>query len=843
MCEYEEDARMKSEKNTRGHLRRRLHNRDEVKDMENTGNIDNTENIENTGNVDNAGNVDNTENMGHMERMGHTDLLTGLNAPQTEAVMHTEGPLLILAGAGSGKTRVLTHRIAYLIRQCGVRPWNILAITFTNKAAQEMRQRVDALVGFGADQIWVSTFHSSCVRMLRRFIDRLGYQSNFTIYDADDQKTLMRDLCKRMNIDTKKMKERTFIAYISSAKNKMKTPGMMMDEARQNPLDVMYAQVYEAYEHEMRQSNALDFDDLLLKTVELLEKNEDVRLLYQEQFRYVHVDEYQDTNGVQFKLVKLLTEKYKNVCVVGDDDQSIYRFRGADIRNILDFERAFPNARVIKLEQNYRSTKSILDAANTVIANNTERKEKKLWTENEAGFPISYRCLESDTQEAEYVCGQIKTKVSQGASYGDCAILYRTNMQSRALEERLIAENIPYKIIGGIQFYGRREIKDILAYMRAISNERDTLSLKRVINVPRRGIGAATVLRLDEEAIRLGLSMRDVIRGVHLMSFTKAITGKIEAFAALMEHLYTVSDHYAVEDLIREILNVTGYENMLREDDDWEERLDNIQELIGKAVEYTQESQKNGTQPTLSGFLEEVSLVADIDSMEEETECVLLMTLHSAKGLEFPHVWMTGMEDGLFPGYMSLSSEDGTELEEERRLCYVGITRARETLSLTGASRRFLRGSTNYQIPSRFLSELPGQIKENGGSGPGDGSGGKDGYAGNHVTLPWDSPFETSGAYQTGRAKKTDYGHARAAFHAKPFALKGKQMAQMFAKKNNGSLPYSTGDRVSHIKYGEGVVREITQNKNGTGEYSVTVEFDTVGIRKMAAAFAKLRKL
>lgn len=752
------------------------------------------------------------------------DFLAGLNEPQREAVLHTEGPLLILAGAGSGKTRVLTHRIAFLIEECGIRPWNIIAITFTNKAAKEMRERVDTLVGYGADQIWVSTFHSACVRILRRFIDRLGYTRSFTIYDTDDQKTLIKDICRRLDIDTKKLRERYLSGVISAAKNEMITPQEMEKEAGADTYKQKCALVFREYEKAMKENNALDFDDLLLKTVELFETQEDVLAHYQEQFQYIHVDEYQDTNSVQFKIVALLSGKYKNICVVGDDDQSIYRFRGANIRNILDFESCFPSAKVIKLEQNYRSTKSILEAANAVIENNSERKVKKLWTDNEEGEQPCYICFDRDTEEAGYVCSKIKELVVEGRQYKDFAVLYRTNAQSRTLEERLVANNIPYKLFGGVNFYGRREIKDILAYMRTVANERDDLAVKRIINVPRRGIGAATIARLEDEAVRREIGLYEMIGGAFMMQEVARAARKLEKFAALIEHLKTMAEE-PPSHLIREILEVTGYEDMLREEEGWEERIENIEELISKAADYEKTAVQNNEEPTLYGFLEEVSLVADIDSLEEDKDYVVLMTLHSAKGLEFPYVFMVGMEDGLFPGYMSISSGDPSDIEEERRLCYVGITRACKSLVMTGARRRFVRGEFLYQKPSRFIEELDAKTGIMSSSQTGQKGGG--------------NGFDRTGTEEE-TYKKPEYVQAREAFRAKPFAVQGRHMARDFSAACKDTLPYKEGDRVRHVKFGEGTVQQIV---SGGKDYEVTVAFDRSGVRKMFASFAKLQKI
>ena len=600
-----------------------------------------------------------------------------LNEPQREAVYHTDGPLLILAGAGSGKTRVLTHRIAYLIGERGVNPWNILAITFTNKAAEEMRQRVDKLVGFGAESVWVSTFHSACVRILRRFIDRLGYENHFTIYDTDDQKTLIKEVCRKVDVDTKVFKERSLLSAISSAKNEMILPDEFELNAGGDFAKMKIAKVYREYEAQMRANNALDFDDLLVKTVQLLQTQPDVLESYQERFRYIMVDEYQDTNTVQFQLVSLLAGKYKNLCVVGDDDQSIYKFRGANIRNILDFEHEFPDAKVIKLEQNYRSTGNILNAANSVIANNRGRKEKSLWTENGEGELIRLCQFDTAFDEADFIGEDIKSAVRQGGSYNDSAVLYRTNAQSRLLEEKFIAMNIPYKIVGGVNFYARREIKDLLAYLKTIDNGRDDVAVRRIINVPKRGIGLTTINRIQESATERGIGFYEALLAPGLIAGVGRSATKLDSFAALIEYFKTLAEEMNITDLLQEVIEKTGYIESLENEDKEEAktRKENIDELISKAATYEESCQDKDEKATLSGFLEEVALVADIDSLDEDQEYVVLMTLHSAKGLEFPRVYLAGMEDGLFPGYMSINAGDREELEEERRLCYVGITR------------------------------------------------------------------------------------------------------------------------------------------------------------------------
>ncbi len=613
-----------------------------------------------------------------------------LNPEQKEAVLHTEGPLLILAGAGSGKTRVLIHRIAWLMEQ-GISPWNIMAITFTNKAAGEMRQRVNNLVGQGADSVWVATFHSTCVRILRRYIGHLGFDTTFSIYDTDDQKTVMKDVCKRLNIDTKVYKERYLMSVISRAKDELVSPMEMAIAAGTDWQKKLLAEAYKEYQAQLRRNNALDFDDLIVKTVELFQNCPEILEAYQDRFRYMMVDEYQDTNTAQFKLISLLAGKYRNLCVVGDDDQSIYKFRGANIYNILNFEKVFPDARVIKLEQNYRSTRNILNTANEVIRNNCGRKEKRLWTENDEGNPIAFRLLPNAFEEAELIIGDISRHVrDRKADYQDHAILYRTNAQSRLFEEKLILAGIPYKLIGGVNFYARREIKDVLAYLKTIDNGRDEIAVRRVINVPKRGIGATTLNRVGAA---YGIGFYDaLVRAEEIPNLGRS-AGKIRPFTALIETMQDKLGHTPLVELTKELLEETGYIKELEAEgtDESKGRIENIDELISKIAAY----EESAEEPTLSGFLEEVALVADIDSLEESSNYVILMTLHSAKGLEFPYIYMAGMEEGVFPSYMSLNGENPEEeLEEERRLCYVGMTRAREELILTtsGEGSLFFEG-------------------------------------------------------------------------------------------------------------------------------------------------------
>ncbi len=739
-----------------------------------------------------------------------------LNEQQKQAVLHTDGPLLLLAGAGSGKTRVLTHRIAYLIEEMGVNPYHIMAITFTNKAASEMRERIDNLVGYGSESIWVSTFHSTCVRILRRYIDRLGYDTNFTIYDSDDQKTLMKDICKRLEIDTKIHKEKMFLNVISSAKDELIDPIEFETRAVGDYNKRRQAEVYREYQRALKQNNALDFDDLIFKTVELFKLDKEVLSAYQERFRYIMVDEYQDTNTSQFELIRLLAMKYKNLCVVGDDDQSIYKFRGANIYNILNFEKHFCDATVIKLEQNYRSTQNILNAANSVIANNIGRKDKRLWTQNDEGERIVFQQVDSAYEEADYVARDIAGMVRRGEyQYKDCAILYRTNAQSRLLEERFLVSNIPYKIVGGVNFYSRKEVKDLLCYLKTIDNGRDDLAVRRIINVPKRGIGATTLNRVVAFAQDKGMDFYSALCCAQDIPGIGKAESKIRPFVLFIQSMRAKAEVLSVTELLKEIIDVTGYVRELEAEgtDEAEARIENIDELISKAAAY-EESEEN---PTLNGFLEEVALVADIDSLDSESDYVVLMTLHSAKGLEFPNVYLTGMEDGLFPSYMSITSDDSTnEIEEERRLAYVGMTRAKERLTLTSARMRMVRGETQYGKVSRFVKEIPqkllkGEIYESKSS---------------------DEPVSATNTFRK----------AKQAFRKAPTTYTPVSNQRSFATSNTAktTLDYQVGDRVRHMKFGDGEVMAVIE---GGRDYEVTVDFDKVGTKKMFASFAKLKKI
>ena len=641
--------------------------------------------------------------------------MEGMNPQQQEAVEYTEGPLLILAGAGSGKTRVLTHRIAYLMEEKGVKPWNIMAITFTNKAAQEMRERVDQIAGFGAESVWVSTFHSSCVRILRRYIDRLGYDNRFTIYDTEDSKTVMKEMIRRLDLDPKIYKERNLLSKISAAKNEMITPNEYEKQVTRWE-DRRVGEIYRAYQEQLKKNNALDFDDLLVKTVELFRDCPEALDYYQERFRYIMVDEYQDTNTVQFQFVSRLAARYRNLCVVGDDDQSIYKFRGANIGNILDFEKVFPDAKVIKLEQNYRSTQNILDAANEVIRHNKGRKEKRLWTENGTGDKVNFRQFQSGFEEAEFVAGEIGRKVRTGENhYRDFAVLYRTNAQSRLFEEKFLLANIPYKIVGGVNFYGRKEIKDLLAYMKTVDNSLDDLAVQRIINVPKRGIGAATIGKVEAYAAEQDIHFYDALLEADYIPGLGRAAAKIRPFTLFIQSLRSQLEYLSVKELLEKIIEDTGYVKELEAEDTEEARarIENIDEFISKAADY----EASAAEPSLSGFLQEVALVADIDSVDDSSDYVLLMTLHSAKGLEFNEVYMAGMEDGLFPSYMTITGDDPSELEEERRLCYVGITRARKKLTLTAARQRMIRGETQYSKTPALSGRFPGNSSTWAGTG------------------------------------------------------------------------------------------------------------------------------
>ena len=742
-----------------------------------------------------------------------------LNEQQRQGVLTTEGPVLLLAGAGSGKTRVLTHRVAYLIEEKDVNPYNILAITFTNKAAAEMRERVDRLVGIDAGGAWIMTFHAACIRILRRYIERIGYMNGFTIYDTDDQKTIMRQVLKKLDLDPKFYKDRSVLSQISSAKDELISPDEFELAAGSDYHKRKIAEVYREYQKQLKSNNALDFDDIICKTVELFGSCPEVLDYYSERFRYIMVDEYQDTNTAQFKLISLLASRFRNLCVVGDDDQSIYKFRGANVKNILNFESVFPEAVVIKLEQNYRSTQNILDAANAVIKNNSERKAKSLWTDEGAGDKIAYNIYNTAYEEAYGIVSDIKKHAAESGAYNDYAVLYRTNAQSRSLEEKFIELGVPYRIYGAVNFYARKEIKDVLAYLKTIDNARDEVAVRRIINVPKRGIGLTTLEKASVFAEDNDISLyAAVARGSEIPSLSKAAAGKLDNFCMLISELRAKSRELSIKELISEIINDVKYEEYLADDDEPDEiadRMQNISELISKAAAY----EETADMPTLSGFLEEVALVADIDNMDENNNIVSLMTLHSAKGLEFPCVYLAGMEDGTFPSYMAIQSDDKSDLEEERRLCYGGITRARKRLVLSMAKQRMIRGEMMLCKQSRFINEIPKELLLESGQGirkpQSFSSEAAVRLAENAMRagLPWNRPANRMSAVKKGAP-------------------------QVAASEDE--LGYTKGDRVRHVKFGEGTVTNIAY---GGRDFEVTVQFDTAGVKKMFASFAKLVKI
>ncbi len=747
--------------------------------------------------------------------------LDELNDRQREAAVHVDGPLLILAGAGSGKTKTITHRIAYLIEEENVNPFNIMAITFTNKAAGEMRERIDRIVGFGSESIWVMTFHATCVRILRRFIDQIGYDRNFTIYDTDDSKSVMKAVFKKLQIDPKQYKETAALREISNAKNELLGPD---DYALQNAADFgkkRYIDAYREYQETLRKNNALDFDDLIRLTVYLLRACPEVLENYQRRFRYIMVDEYQDTNTAQFMLIKLLTDTHKNLCVVGDDDQSIYKFRGANIKNILNFEKYYPDAKVIKLEQNYRSTQNILNAANAVISNNAGRKPKKLWTAREEDVPVRFRQYDSGMEEAGEIVDEITSLKRRGEyEYGDCAILYRTNAQSRAFEEAFVYQSVPYHIVGGVNFYARKEIKDVLAYLKTIDNAKDDLAVRRIINIPKRGIGAASITKVQEYADSRGISFFDACTEAEQIPALGKAAEKIRNFSLLIRVFRTRLEDSGIFEITQKLLEDIRYIEEIKaaDEEDAEDRIANIDELLTKIQLYEDENPEG----TLSEFLEEVALVSDLDAVEEGDSRVLLMTVHSAKGLEFPVVFLSGMEDGVFPSYMSISSGNEEDVEEERRLAYVAITRAKDILAISSARSRMIRGETQYNAVSRFVKEIPpeylkGEVpiqRVRWDDMPSQGSKARDHFR--------ENPY---------RANRPDAGKT---FVPKKIVLsKGSELV--------GEKPdYQVGDRVVHIKFGEGTVTAMEQTPR---DVQVTVVFDSVGQKIMYAMFAKLKKI
>lgn len=729
-----------------------------------------------------------------------SDLTAGLNPAQKKAVLKTEGPVLILAGAGSGKTTVLTHRIAYIIEQ-GVKPYNIMAITFTNKAAREMKERVERITPFGKD-VWVSTFHSSCVRILRRDIERLGYTSQFTIYDSDDSERLIKDILKEFNISDKDFSPKMVMGKISGQKNELISAKAFDETAGEDFWLKTIGRVYTEYQKRLKQNNALDFDDLIFKTVQLFAQNPDILDKYREKFLYIMIDEYQDTNSCQYNLIRQLSSKYRNLCVVGDDDQSIYGWRGANIRNILDFEKDFKNAEVIKLEQNYRSTKVILDAANTVIKNNISRKSKELWTENEAGGLIKAIGVESDFDEAAFIAAEIEKGVKNGGEYKDFAILYRNNAMSRVIEDRFVRSSIPYRLLGGIPFYGRKEIKDVMCYLKVLYNSSDDIALKRIINVPKRGIGIATIEKVSLFAEDSGMSFFEALLNAEDIPGIKSRGKKLTDFAGVISNFREASEELKISELLEKIISETGYRDELESENTAEalNRIENINELISKAVEF----ENTAERADLSAFLEEVALVADIDGYSEDDDTVVLMTLHSSKGLEFPNVFIAGFEEGIFPSYRSILSDNPNAVEEERRLCYVGITRAKRQLYFTYARSRMQHGQTISNAPSRFLKEVPMDFIEKRKSA--------------------DSKNEEKQATFRNKAKYNPIGN-------KEYFTYGKIPAP-----KNITLDFKEGDKVRQIKYGVGVVKNIAP---AGADFEVTVEFPEAGTKKFMAMLSK----
>ena len=796
-----------------------------------------------------------------------------LNEQQKKGVFTTKGPVLILAGAGSGKTSALTHRVAYLIESEGVAPWNIMAITFTNKAAKEMRERVDKIVGHGSEGVWVTTFHSTCVRILRRHIDRLAFDNNFAIYDADDSRNVMKDVCKKLEIDTKMLKERTILSAISNAKDNLISVEDYEASVSSAPWDYnkkRIAAAYKEYQLALKKNNALDFDDLIVKTVELFRSCPEVLESYQNRFVYIMVDEYQDTNTAQFELIRLLASKNRNLCVVGDDDQSIYKFRGANIRNILDFEEVYPEAVVIKLEQNYRSTRNILDAANAVIRNNAQRKHKALWTDKGKGNIIHFREFDNARAESVYIAGDIKRKNRERlADYRECAVLYRTNAQSRLLEENFVALGIPYKVVGGVNFYSRMEIKDLLAYLKTIDNGSDDLAVKRIINVPRRGIGTASITRVQDYADYMGISFFEALECVdEIPSLGKAVE-KLKNFALMIKAFRTRLQFGTLEDLITDVIETTGYVRELEASDEEEakDRIENIDELITKLVSFEAERESPDGRAALTEFLAEAALVADIDSVESGDNRVLLMTVHSAKGLEFSHVYLSGLEDGVFPSYMTITSDDPSEVEEERRLAYVAITRAKDDLTISYAKSRMIKGKTQYNALSRFVKEIPAELMDNkpffANRRDDDYANEDDSYQKN-IIRP--KPFEANrnnwlnaaaylDEYDSGTqernstfmsrpkavARKKETPEANKPYIAKTLNVKTLDiLTKGSAVASSGTLEYGEGDRVYHVKYGDGTVLGIVED---TRDFKVTVDFDNYGNKIMYAAFARLKKI
>ena len=768
------------------------------------------------------------------------DILKGLNDKQYEAVINTEGPCLVIAGAGSGKTKVLTHKIAYLIGEKQVKPWNILAITFTNKAANEMKERIGNLVGDVAADIWMGTFHSICVRILRRFIDRIGFDSSFIIFDTSDQRTLVKACIKSIGLDDKMFTDRSVLSEISNAKNEMLEPDQYTVRANGDFRKEKIALVYEMYQKRLKENNAIDFDDIINYTIKILMQNPDIFEYYSDKFHYVLVDEYQDTNKAQFTLVTMLASKNGNITVVGDNDQGIYSFRGADISNILNFERDFPGTKIIKLEQNYRCTGNILKAANAVIKNNEVTYKKELWTENEVGNLPAVYSAKNEYDEGTYIAQQIEhLRREEYYKYSDFAILYRMNTQSRAIEEILRRESIPYKIIGGLKFYERKEIKDIISYLRLIQNPSDNLSLKRIINEPKRGIGKTSLDKIEELSINSGVPMYEIIKNAEQYGLNRVFLNSRE-FVNAIEELRAKKDDIKISDLIKETLKKSGYTQALENENtiEAENRIENLDEFLTVAIEFEDESADN----KLSDFLEGITLSSDIDNMEEAEETVTLMTLHSAKGLEFPVVFLVGMEEGIFPGYKSIG--EPKELEEERRLCYVGITRAKEHLFLTCSKQRTIFGSTSCNQVSRFLREIPSDLLD----GYDDALGEKQE---NNSNIFGDSKYSwTYGSKDNGNIKtyKIDKNEPKVAAasssstNSNGFMFRtAESFLNNLTKKSAGAnvdlSKYKEGVRIYHKKFGEGVISNVEPEGD---DLKVDIQFDKVGHKRLMAKFANL---
>ncbi len=755
------------------------------------------------------------------------NLIEGLNDKQKEAVLATEGPCLVIAGAGSGKTKVLTHKIAYLISEKNVKPYNILAITFTNKAASEMKQRVEKIVGDVAQEMWMGTFHSICVRILRRFIDRIGFDTSFLIFDTSDQKTVVKECLKALNIDDKTFSDRSVLSEISNAKNEMLTPKAYQAKYSGEFRKEKIGQVYELYQKRLRENNAIDFDDIINYTIDILSENPDVLQYYTEKFKYVLVDEYQDTNKAQFTLVTILASRYGNITVVGDNDQGIYSFRGADISNILNFEKDFLGTKIIKLEQNYRCTGNILKAANAVIKHNENKYEKKLWTENEEGsLPCLYQA-EDEYDEANYVVKQIEhLKTEEYLKPKDFVILYRMNAQSRAIEDILRRENIPYKIVGGLKFYERKEIKDTIAYLRLIHNTSDNLSLKRIINEPKRGIGKTSLDKIQEISDRTGTSMYEIIKHAEEFDLNR-VKANAEEFINLIEDLRLKKQELSISELLKEVLNKSGYTRALELENtvEAETRMQNLEEFLTVAIEFEEESADN----TLPEFLESITLSSDVDEMQDEDNTVTLMTLHSAKGLEFPVVFLVGMEEGIFPGYKSIG--EPKELEEERRLFYVGITRAKQFLHLTCAKHRTIFGSTSYNAVSRFIKEIPDNLL--------DGVVNNDQEEKfNDMSYNWEYGKTSAGkvtTYKFDEAKNEIKQKSTYQFRTAESFL--SSLSQKQANSGVDITKYKEGMRIYHKKFGEGIIQKIEAEGD---DYKLDIQFDKSGHKRLMAKFANL---